>query len=53
MASIPQTRQLLGGISDTSVWRLTNRGALEVRKIGSRTFITMTSIRRVAEQGAE
>ncbi len=40
------------GVSPTSIWRLTKKGNLEVRKIGGRTLITMESIRRVAEHGA-
>jgi hypothetical protein len=40
------------GVSPTSIWRLTKKKILETRKIGSRTLVTMESIRRVAEHGA-
>ncbi|NIA72443.1 helix-turn-helix domain-containing protein [Pelagibius litoralis] len=53
LVSVPEAGKILGGISGTTIWRLTNKGALEIRKIGSRTFITMESIRRLAEQGSD
>ena len=51
LASIKEAENLLA-IGNTSVYRLIDSGALETRKIGSRTLITMASINRVASEGA-
>lgn len=49
---VKDTARMLG-IGQTSVWRIIGTGSLETIKIGGRTLVTMASIRRVAEQGAE
>jgi len=43
--SIPVTRHMLGDIGHTSTYELINEGKLKRVKIGTRTFITDTSIR--------
>ncbi|NIA72442.1 helix-turn-helix domain-containing protein [Pelagibius litoralis] len=50
--SVKETARVLG-IGQTSVWRIIGTGSLETIKIGGRTLVTMASIRRVAEQGAD
>lgn len=41
------------GISLSKTWRLIASDHLETRKIGTRTLVTMASLRHVAEHGAE
>ena len=40
------------GIGQTTTWGLVGKGALEARRIGGRTLVTMESVRRVAQHGA-
>ncbi|OMB93580.1 helix-turn-helix transcriptional regulator [Mycobacterium colombiense] len=37
-------RRLIGGVGNTTLWRLVNEGELEQVKIGRRSFITAESI---------
>lgn len=53
LLSIEDTSRALGKLGRTSIYRLIESGALEVRKIGRRTFITASSVARLAESGDE
>ena len=52
LLSINETQKALGNLGRTSVYNLINAGELEVRHIGSRSFVTVESARRVAAKGA-
>ena len=41
------------GVGHTTLYAMIKAGALDVRKIGRRTLLTMESIRRVAAEGAK
>lgn len=43
--SVEEAKRHLGGISTATVYRLMDRRVLEKRKVGSRTVITMNSIK--------
>ena len=43
--SVPEAKRQLGDCSTATVYRLLDKGALEKRKIGGRTVITMESIK--------
>lgn len=43
--SVKEAKRHLGGISTATVYRLMDRKLLEKRKVGSRTVITMDSIK--------
>jgi predicted DNA-binding transcriptional regulator AlpA len=44
LVSIPEARQLLGGIGHTTVYELVNRGEIVKVNIGRRGFITSESL---------
>lgn len=47
---ISEARELLGNISHTGIYEIIKRGDLKIVKVGSRSFVTNTEIRRfVAE----
>ena len=48
---VKDTAKVLG-VSPRSVWKLIAGGALQTRKIGCRTLVTMESVRHVAGHGA-
>ncbi len=51
--SIPDTGKALGGpekpLSRNTIYRMIGRGDLEAFKVGSRTLVSVPSIKRVAE----
>jgi hypothetical protein len=49
--SVEEAKRHLGGISTATVYRLKAKGDLDQRKIGSRTVITMASIKALLERG--
>jgi len=51
LVTVKDARRILG-VGTTTIYRLIKSGALETRKIGARTLVTMKSVRRVAEEGA-
>jgi predicted DNA-binding transcriptional regulator AlpA len=44
LVSIPETRQMLGGIGHTTVYQLIKRGEIVKVNIGRRGFVTSESI---------
>lgn len=50
--SVVEAKRQLGDLSTATVYRLMDRGALEKRKIGGRTLITMSSIRALLQAEA-
>ncbi|BBF68417.1 excisionase [Sphingomonas bisphenolicum] len=46
-------RSALGGIGNTSFFALINQGKLKRVKIGRRTFVTVESVREVAQGAAD
>jgi hypothetical protein len=54
--SIPETGKVLGGeaepLSRNTIYRMMERGELDKRKLGGRTLITMSSIRRAIGEPA-
>lgn len=49
LLSIPEARDRLGGISNTTIYELVNRGLLTKVNIGRRGFITADSITRYVD----
>lgn len=47
--SVAEAKRQLGGLSTATIYRLIDRGSLERRKVGSRSLITMRSIRSLLE----
>ena len=47
---IPETQEILGGISRSHLYELIKRGDLEVVKMGKRSFITDEAIRKLVAQ---
>jgi hypothetical protein len=47
--SVPEAKRHLGDCSTATVYRLMDRGALEKRKLGGRTLITMASIKALLQ----
>lgn len=47
--SVAEAKRHLGDCSTATIYRLMDRGTLEKRKIGSRTIITMASIRALLQ----
>lgn len=46
-----EANQALGGVGDTTFYRLANEGKLELRKIGNKTLVTTASVLRLASSG--
>ena len=46
---VDEARELLGGIGRTHFYSLVKSGRLNVVKIGKRTFVSDTELRRIAE----
>lgn len=50
--SVAETKRHLGDCSTATIYRLMNRGALDKRKVGGRTIITMESIKALLAAAA-
>jgi hypothetical protein len=50
--SVEEAKRHLGGVSTATVYRLMDRNELQKRKVGSRTLITMASIRALLQAEA-
>lgn len=50
--SVAEAKRHLGDLSTATVYRLINSGALDKRKVGGRTIITMESIKALLAASA-
>lgn len=50
--SVEEAKRHLGDISTATVYRFFDRGALDKRKVGGRTLVTMESIKALLQAGA-
>jgi hypothetical protein len=51
VVDIPEARRMLANISVATVYRMMDRGDLKRCKIGSRTTVTVESIKALVERG--
>lgn len=52
MYSVPEARQLLGGIGHTLFYRLVRNGNLSLLKVGGRSFVTAEELERFVREVA-
>lgn len=51
--SVPEARQLLGGIGHTLFYRLVRDGNLRLLKVGGRSFVTAEELERFVREAAD